>query len=177
MQWLTDLIKHITISKILAGALFITSSILLWGPKILPAILDPTPQEWRWFILCIFIFSLSLLVLWSVMPVYRFFRAIGLLVVRHPLFNTPSQIEEILLELIGRRLANDWLDLNDAASKDGDGISKLELLALSKSLEKKGLLEIYRYDEDRVKLTPHGRNHALTLIRKQNERSGTSVTR
>ncbi|WP_372522827.1 hypothetical protein [Sulfuricaulis sp.] len=167
MQWLTDLIKHITISKILAGALFITSSILLWGSKILPAIIDPTPQEWRWFILCIFIFSLSLLVLWSVIPVYRFFRGIGIWVVRHPLFNTPSQIEEIMLDLIGRKFANDWLDLNNPASQDSDGISKLELLALSKSLEKKGLLEIYRFDEDRVRLTPRGRNLALTLIQKQ----------
>ncbi len=72
-----------------------------------------------------------------------------------------------MLDLIGRKFANDWLDLNNPASQDSDGISKLELLALSKSLEKKGLLEIYRFDEDRVRLTPRGRNLALTLIQKQ----------
>lgn len=46
MDWVTNFLKHLGISRSVIGAAFITSAVLYAGPRVAPAYIEPIPKEW-----------------------------------------------------------------------------------------------------------------------------------
>ena len=164
MSWLTDLLKHLSLSKSFTGALFVTSLALLTGPRIAPQYFDAVPAQWRWLVIAACIFSFVLLATWAVPPLVK-----GTLKapsrVRNSLrFNPPTEQERAFIYFLGLNHPNDSCNLDHL---NHSKISKLELIQLCGSLQRKGLVRVNEYMDDLVSLTDSGRSYALELVKQQ----------
>jgi hypothetical protein len=167
MSWLGELLNHLTVSKGLVWAIFVTSLILIAGPYMAPDWFDPVPNNWRWIVVGSGVFTLTLIVMWIVPPIFRGLVSTPGRIRNSPRWNPPNEAEEAFIFLLGRISPNEFLDLD---SLNNPKMPKLELLALCSSLDKKGLLHIHQYNDNLVELTAEGRAYALKL----NGRSRTS---
>lgn len=66
MEWLTDLLDRVAISRSVAGATFVTTLALYWGPRNFPDYIDPVPKEWGSAVVGAMVFSGALLFFWLV---------------------------------------------------------------------------------------------------------------
>lgn len=168
MQWFSDLIKHITISKALTFAAMVATGAIVFGPNYLPQI-EPAPREWRWAVIGIFIFASTLFLWWVIESVHvngktawRIARRWQLVMLNHPRISKLTKDEEFLLLLLGDA-ANEHLNLGLLTDRRLFR-SKLDLLATSRKLQDRGLIrERYRNDENCVCLTQRGRNFVLKM--------------
>ncbi len=160
MQWLSDLIKHLTISKPLAGASFITSGVLIFGRKFFPNAIDGVPSQWNWLVIVVFIFSLSLFVIWYVPSFlaqsFHWMRKLEI-------FTRPTQSESRFLQFMAKQ-GDNTVHLSDVHRRN-PATSMLDLLDTSAKLIWKGYIEEVNYDETRVKLTLKGRKYVLKHFR------------
>lgn len=163
MDWLTNFLKHLGISRSVIGAAFITSVVLYGGSKVAPMYIEPVPKEWAPFVFVALVFSASLLVFWACAATWVFARghwsAVSAIIASRAL----NQTEQKLLLAMGLR-PSEPLNL---AIVDYDAIrkSQLEILELVHSLERKGLVSINPYADNLVSLTLMGRQRALELQR------------
>ena len=164
MTWLTDLIKHLSLSKSFTGALFITSLAILAGPELSPELFDPVPAYWRWLVVASCIFSFTLLAFWAAPPVFLGVVSVPNRVRNNPRVNPPTKVENAFLYYMGENYPNGICNID---AIDHSNISKLELLQLCKSLNRKGMISINTYDDDIVSLTERGREYALQLTRQE----------
>jgi succinate dehydrogenase flavin-adding protein (antitoxin of CptAB toxin-antitoxin module) len=110
MQWLSDLIKHVTISRPLTAAVFVTSGVLIAGHKLFPDSIDSVPTQWRWLLLASFISTLSLLVLWYVPLIFHASTAGIQCMLHHPRIDKPTVMEIALINILAEA-ADDGLNL------------------------------------------------------------------
>lgn len=167
MDWLTNFLKHLGISRSVIGAAFITSTVLYVGPRVAPAYVDPVPKEWVPFVFVVLVFSASLLVFWAFAATWEFVRGHWSVVSALIASRALNQTEQQILLAMGQRLSE---PLN-LAIIDYEAIrkSQLEILELVSSLERKGLASINPYADNLVSLTPMGRQRALELQRSSPE--------
>lgn len=163
MEWLSDLIKHITISRSFTGAVFFTSGSLLTGPKWFPAYFEPLPKDWIVPATGALIFSGVLLLFWF-LPVAWTVGTKTLLWIPQYLHSRRLNAAEEALMFVLADVADEYLNLANLDYASGK-LSKLEVLALSSSLSRKGLVRINEYDENLIRLSPQGRQRALELRR------------
>ena len=155
MQWLSDLIKEITIFRV-AGALFITSGVMIFGHHFFPQIVETVPTQWIWLIKTIFIFSLSLLFLWDVPRLVKTCRQT---IKQSSVFNPPSKMATEFLRHMAKS-GNMTTHLSDVHSKN-TAQSMIELLQISKELISKNYVEQVNSDETKLRLTSKGRQYVL----------------
>lgn len=165
MAWLTDLLKYFSISKSFTAAVFVTSLVLLVGPTVSPLPFD-VPAQWRWAVMAACVFSFVLLVIWAVPPVVKSVIAVLSRLRNNPTFNPPTGQEKDLIAFLGQWYPNKFCNLDRI---DQSKISKLKLLQLCASLERKGLVRINKYDNNSVILTEKGRDYAAKLARQQSK--------
>ena len=163
MTWLGDLLRHLNISKGFVTAVFVTSLVLIGGPFIAPNWFDPVPSEWRWMVSAAGVFTFMLIVLWLVPLIFQLLISTPRRIRNSPRWNPPTEEERAFIFLLGKISPNDTLDLD---LLNNPPMSKLELLALCSSLDKKGLLIVNEYDDNLVSLTAMGRIYALRLSKK-----------
>jgi hypothetical protein len=163
MEWLSELIKHITISRSFTGAVFITSGALVFGNWWWPDYFDPFPKEWAIPANGALIFSGTLLLFWIIPAVWRTSVNAIFWIPKRIRSRSLSPNEEGLIEILAN-LADEPLNLERLNYAAGV-FSKLEVLELSAGLERKGLVEINPYDENLVKLSAEGRRRALLIKR------------
>jgi len=164
VSWLSDLIKHLSLSKSFTGAVFVTSLALIVGPRFVPQAFDAVPAQWRWAVIAACVFSSVLLLIWAVPPVVKATLSAPSRVINNPRINPPNEQESAFLFFLGKNHPNDACNLdhlNHAA------VSKLELIEICASLQRKGLVKVNEYMDDLVSLTERGRAYALQLIRQQ----------
>ncbi|MDB5814880.1 MAG: hypothetical protein JWN23_1997 [Rhodocyclales bacterium] len=161
MEWLSDLVKQITLSRTLTTAVFVATGVLFFGHKIAPAIIDPMPIEWAWLVLGAFLTTSVLVLTWGGRELTRVIGSAYKWAIYHPRFNKPTDIEFFLLVLL-KEGSDEVLNLRDFHYRN-PGIKKLELLEASRLLQEKGLLRENAYDENLVSLTQRGRRYALKL--------------
>jgi len=158
MTWLSELIKQINLSRSFAGAILMATGILLIGPKYFPNLIDPVPGQWRWFILCAFVLCLAITVIWLVPFGFNSLCSLYSYVIHHPFLMDESSWEFSVLLVLGT-YADKVADLDQLSRQVS--ISKLELLAISKKLVKRGLIRENGYDENLVSLTELGRKYII----------------
>ena len=162
MDWLTNFLKHLGISRSVIGAAFITSVALYVGQKVAPTYVA-VPKEWVPYVFVALFFSASLLLFWACAATWVFAKGhwstVSVIVASRAL----NQIEQEILLAMGLS-PREPLNL---AIIDYEGIrkSQLEILEHVHALERKGLVSINPFTDNLVSLTPMGRQRALELQR------------
>jgi hypothetical protein len=161
MQWFSDLMKHVTVSKSFAGAVFVTSAVLLFGPLLFPEALAVLPNGWRIFLVGALVFTGALLVIWSVPGLWKLVSSSVVEVIRKFRAKQLSSDEEALMHALAD-LADEPLDLR---MLDYESLqrTKLDVMDVVRQLSDKGLVETNRFEENLVSLTPAGRKRALEV--------------
>jgi hypothetical protein len=166
MDWISDIVKHITLSRTLTIAALITSTVLLFVPKYFPN--SAVPAGWNWAVLAIFTFTISLTIFW-ILDTIRKLIHLGLRFIKNilpPPIPTPE--EDQLLNILAQ-YADQTLNLETLYHGNQGKISKLKLLDLSKGLCKKGYVAEIFFDENKIYLTERGRRYALKLEKQQSK--------
>ena len=166
MGWLSDLMKHFTVSKSFTGAVFVTSAFLLFGSQLLPTVFEPAPDGWRVPLMGALIFCATLLLIWSIPPAWLFFSKHTKDATLYLKARTLSKEEYLMRGLAN--IADESLDLRSFRYNEM-GVSKLEVMSVFKKLSSKGLVEINPFDENLVKLSSSGRVRALQLLKLEDE--------
>lgn len=161
MEWLSELVKHITLSRTLSGATFVTSASLMLGHKWLPGYIEPLPKEWGTPTSAALIFSGALLFFWLVPAVWKVGTSAIIWIPKNFLSKSLSPNEKALMQVLAK-LADESLNLNHLAYQSGV-LTKLEVLDVTASLARKGLLDINPFEENLVCLSSKGRRRALAL--------------
>ena len=164
MSWLGDLIKHLSLSRSFTGAVFVSSLVLLTGPKLVPEAFDAVPAQWRWAVVAACLFSGVLLLIWAVPPLVKATLTAPGRLWNNPRFNPPTDQENAFILYLGKNHPNDACNIDNL---NHAVISKLELIHISASLQRKGLVRVNEYMDDLVSLTERGRVYALQLVRQQ----------
>lgn len=163
MDWITNFLKHLGISRSVIGAAFVTSAVLYVGPRLAPAYVEPIPKEWTPSVLAALVFSASLLFFWACVGTWAFakaqWRAASALIASHEL----NQTEQEILLAMGER-PSEPINL-EKINYEGVRMSRLEVMELMHSLRKKGLVLINPYADNLVSLTSTGRQRALEIQR------------
>jgi len=173
MDWIIELYKQISSSIKLALAVLLTSGSIVFLKKIDYFLVQSIPKEWIGAITIIFIFSSIFFFISIVFLVGNFIIKIGKRT-KYQISNltfpvNPKSLNKLerLLMLILAELADKSYNLSewDTSSHSQNEIpSKLEILAASKSLSKKGLIDINPFEENLISLTEKGRTIALKIM-------------
>lgn len=162
MNWLPELLKSLSVSRSVASALFIATVCMLALPVLFPSRIPAVPDEWRWLVAGLALFSGSLLLLWSI-------SGIGKALVKAPAAlrralpeRGLTTLEASFLALLGSHEPNGALNLADL---DQSKISKLEMFQMCRGLESLGFLELNPWHSELVSLTDKGRAKALLVLR------------
>ena len=166
MSWVSDVLKHLDLSKVFTGALFVTTVVMLVGPAIQPTVFDPVPDKWRWLVTGLCLFSGCYLVCWFIPRFVRSLTSLLQNIATHPHIRPLNRDEEFLLRVLAVNRPSDRFNLNELNMA---GTKKLELLEASSLLERRGLLRVNRFDNDTIELTKRGRACSLKIARSERE--------
>ena len=159
MSYISELFKEITTSKILTGALFITSGIMIFGHHYFPLTIETVPSQWLWLLKAIFLFSSSLLIFWCIQKILEFCRQA---IKQSFIFNKPSkQATELLRIIVGNGDMTSHLSDIESTNKS---YSMVVLLELSRELVSKGYAEQVDTYETKLRSTSKGRQYILKLF-------------
>ena len=164
MDWITTLLKHLAISRSIIGAAFAVACVMYFGPRFAPTYVEPVPKEWGFVVVAVLAFSGFLLCTWAVSEAVRIAgRKITSASKKISAFKL-SQDEVNLLLNLGQ---NPSKPLNlDRVDYEAISLSRLEVLNLVHSLEKKGLVQRNLYiASNLVLLTQSGIQRALAIQR------------
>jgi RsiW-degrading membrane proteinase PrsW (M82 family) len=112
MSWLGDILKHLELSKKFTAGVFVSTLSLLVGPAFFPEKIAEAPEQWRWLVVGGCIFSGTLLLIWAVTPILRFFSRIPSDLRNNPRISVPTAKENGFLLFLGEKFPNDSADLD-----------------------------------------------------------------
>jgi len=171
MGWLLDIIKHLTISRSVTAAAFITSATLLFGHRQYPTEIETVPAGWAWAVIAIFVFTACLLTFWSLRAIGRGILA-SVRSVKGALPLPPPEGYEIDILYVLAKQADQPLNLDVLYRRPQVELSKLALLETTRRLCEKGYAFQNPYEENLVFLTMKGRKCALDLEARMDARQG-----
>lgn len=167
MDWIPALLKHLSLSRSVVGAAFVTSLVMYLGPRLAPGFVEPVPKEWSWVVPVGLAFSGFLLLLWAASATWGFLRrrwAAGTALI------ASFQLSSIEVEFLGAMGINPSESLNlDRVNYESLELSRLEVLNVVKGLSKKGLVRVNPYSSELVSLTDSGLERALDIQRAAKE--------
>jgi hypothetical protein len=163
MGWVIDLLKHLAISRSIIAASFVTTIVMVFGPKFLPTIVPAIPQPWLPLLFGIMILTGTLLAFWiiaivwgGILSSFRVFKSI----IPGPTLNIKHY--ELLLEL--GRDPSEPMNI-DNVDYESAPFSKLEIMQWISELEKNGLVKKNPWNESLISLTSAGRDRAFEIQR------------
>ena len=163
MEWLTDLLKHLNLSRSVVAAVFVASGAQYFGARYWPMYVEPAPKGWGFAIFMAFILTATLLFFWAATGIWsavtRAAKNASQSFVARSLSNRES---EILVAMAGdpnRPLNVDDIDYQRLP------VSKLELLSILRSLGQKGLVSDNPYASCLYSITDAGQQRALELLK------------
>ena len=167
INW-NQIIDVLNSSTRIAGAFFVTSTILCIGYKYETSIIPKVPASIYIFSFTISIFSGSILLFTLCANVYSKIVSSANVLIRksrarkaHKERMNLTEVEALIL-MSFIPIGNDFQDVMDLSYKT-EKFTKLELSAAVDMLEKKGLLEV-QYDRDYCKISNTGRKIALEYL-------------
>jgi hypothetical protein len=169
MDWLAELLKHLSISRAFVVALFVTSFAMFVGGKYAPTVVPPVPADWTPVLFGSMVFSGCLSFFWGVAEVWRL--ATGATQKAFKTLNgiaLSAQEMEVLLAM-GEK-PNKHIDLEQIDYRNAP-FTHLEFSALMRSLQTKGLVHINEWNGESAILTEPGRERALKLHRENAQKN------
>lgn len=161
MEWFSQLIKHLSNSRSLAGAGFVTCLVLIFGNKLLPNLVPKLSLEIQLATVSGLIFTGALL-FFSLLPqVYRTFlnasvevkQCIGSLYL--------SDIEKVILLVLAER-PDKYFDLYQFVYEKAE-VTPITVFEASSRLESKGLVIFNKFHKNMIKLTGRGQKYAYKI--------------
>lgn len=166
MNWLADIVKNLTVSKILVTAVFITATTMYFGPIVAPESVPKTPSDLVSYVFALMVLTGCILLLWGLSVIWSVMKD-GARGFSHVLTNQTLSSQEIGLLLFMAKDPSRAIDL-ERLDYQRIGGTKLEYHQLTKQLEIKGLARIYNWDDNLISLTERGRVRALELQKQLN---------
>lgn len=161
MDWIPSLLKHLGLSRVVVGAIFLAALTLYLGPRLAPEHVDAVPKEWSFAVVGTLVFSGAILFFWTVSSLSKWLGGLWKQLASSFAARTINQEEVNLLFAMGKK-PRESLNL-ERVNYDAVGLSELEVLELVHGLERKGLVSISLYEPEIVSLTSAGRKRALTI--------------
>lgn len=162
MSWLPELLKNLSVSRSVAGALFIATACMLTLPALFPARFPSIPDEWRWLVGGLALFSGALLVMWLIAGTWKLLAKTPAALRRALPERELSSLESTFLAVLGKHQPNGAVHLQEL---DQSTISKLEMFQMCKGLEARGYVQLNIWERELVSLTDKGRAKALLILR------------
>ena len=162
MNWLPELLKNISVSRSVAGALFIATTCMLVLPAQFPSRFPEVPDEWRWLVGGLAFFSGALLTLWCFSGTWKLVAKTPAALRKALPERELTSMEASFIALLGQHDPNGALNIADL---DQSKISRLETFQMCKGLQTLGLVELNPFHKELVSLTDRGRAKALLLLR------------
>ena len=164
MEWLTDLIKQITVSKILSLAISIALLVFIYGHKVYPQYLEQYSGSWLPAVTLALYITLAYNILWISVIIYE--------KLKEYFGEIYYQIKSCLLTDIEKKL------LLQLALKDGEinfknidydklGMNKLELTEIYEQMAKKSLVRIIDLNVHMVLITERGKTVARNMYKRE----------
>ena len=172
MNWIPELLKHLSAVKSAAFALFVAMAVAYIGPMVLPNYFELVPSPWSILVASLFWFSGALLFVWVTAAVTSWIAGKAKKAGEHIRSLRLSNDEARILVSMGQ---NPRAPLNlERVRYEDIPWSRLELGALVEKLQRKGLLEKLMFASELVSLTSRGCKKALEIEQRTraNEISG-----
>ena len=162
MQWFSDLLKYVGVSKLFAFAVFITSTAFLFGPRYLSNQIPVVSGGWRilaW--LCVF-FTGTYLFVWVVQWLWGWVSSL-MKTISYWWYsrNLTERDIQLIVSIAGEQFQTKNLRMFHQA-KDLN-VSIIEIKQHAKSLVRTGLVEVGPHDDYIVSLTERGKQYAARL--------------
>jgi hypothetical protein len=164
MEWLTELVKRLSLLT-LAGAAFVTSGVLIFGPMLVPSRFDTLPEAWRLPMKTVLLFSGAVLLFALLSATGRRIAEVSRSARRSVRSQQLSSDEERFLGMLGQ-CGDEPMDL-DRIGAVNDGLVKLHVIQIVEDLADKGLVQRNPFGQSLVSLTDAGRKRVLELSRQQ----------
>ena len=162
MNWISDLLRQVTVSKTLTLAVFCTSAALLFGPKLFPGFMESEPKDWQFVPAGTLVFSGCFLLVWLASGVWRLMvKSYWGILYRSRSRVLSSQETEFLCSLA--KHPDTPINLR-AINYDTSPLTRLEFTQISAGLASKGLVQFGPHDRAIVILTKSGEKVALKAI-------------
>ncbi|MBA4681509.1 MAG: hypothetical protein H2075_01865 [Pseudomonas sp.] len=169
MEWLTDIIKRLEISKPLVSAVFITSTVMYFGPDLAANNIPRSPENFLPALFGVMTLTGCLLIFWSISEAWTLITSSIKKTSQTFKNGSLSEAEVAILHVLGRDPTTP-LDLGSIDYSVAPA-TKLEFHHIVSKLEEKGLVYINGFDEDLISLTKQGRDKALDLHRERKSKS------
>lgn len=171
MDWLTELLKQLSISRAIVVALFVTSFVMFFGARCAPSVVPPVPPDWTPVLFGGMVLSGCLSVFWGVYEVWRLVKSAVQKVFKilNSIALSAQEVEALLA--MGAK-PNQHIDLEQIDYRSAP-FTHLEFSALMRSLQAKGLVHINEWNGESAILTELGREKALKLQRKNGRKNVT----
>lgn len=167
MSWLADILKNLAVSRILVASVFITATVMYFGPIMVPNHVPKLQDDYIPYLFGAMCLSGTILFFWFLGALWSAVKRIAEKLVQ--LITDFMPLSEIDSDLIFAMSQNPTQPLNlnriDYSHTLG---TKLEYHQLTHRLEKKGLISINQFDDNIVTLTERGRKKALLIQRRTN---------
>ena len=163
MDWLGDILKNLTISKALVGAVFVTSIVMYFGPILAPKGVPRLQSEFVPYLFAAMVLTGCIILFWLLAAFWRFTRT-SMRSAAHVLSDSSLSAPETALLYIMASDPSKPINLNNIDYSRAPG-TKLEFHHWTKQLEAKGLVRINEWDDNLVSLTNRGRERALEIQR------------
>lgn len=164
MGWISDLVKHLSISKVFASAVFVTSTSLLFGGHLLPSLVPAIPSEWKLACIATMIFSGTYLLAWAMVAIFGACGSAKTSFFRWLRSRKLTERDEFLIDLLAKQ-AYETLNLSQMEF-DPHEITRLEVIQHAKELQRAGLVRVSPHDDSIISLTENGKARAIEINKK-----------
>jgi hypothetical protein len=161
MSWVSDVLKHLGVSKVFVVAIFSASAILVLGPRVWPNDIPDAGVQWKVVAIASLVFSGVYVVAWISQAIWwgwiQFKNGVLVGYRSKTLTN-----EEIVVLCEVAKHPHETLNLR-TLNFDGHTDAKLKLMREAKRLQRKGLVRIVDGDSI-IYLTERGKDRTLLLL-------------
>jgi hypothetical protein len=162
VNWISDLLRQVTLSKTLTFAVFAASATLLFGPRLFPGTVETVPKDWQFVPVAALVLSACFLLVWFTTAVWRLTSRLYWFGVHTWRSRTVEGQELELLCSIAKH-PDSPINLR-AIDYDNSPYTRFEYTHLAASLARKGLVSFGPHERAIVILTQRGERIALRAI-------------
>lgn len=161
MDWITDLLKHLAVSRSVVGAIFVTAIVMVAGHHLYPSIVPSVPEPWGAGLFAAMILTGTLLLFWGASIISQMVSSFVHSTRTSGALPKLNESHYSFLLVLGQDPLQS-LDIDRLNFQEAE-VSKLEVLQWADELEKNSLVSINPYHKSLVTLTNEGRGLALKL--------------
>lgn len=172
MQWIPETLKHLSVSKIFASALFLGSGVLLFGPYALPAQIPELDGNLKTAAIFSIVFTGTYILAWILGFLWKQLCSAWQMLMYWWRDKELTPFDRVFIELIASQ-PGQALNLNHLEYGHGQ-ISLLETIQHGKSLAARGLVRAGPFDDTIFTLTERGKSVGARILAENRARKNNA---